>query len=106
MPELLVWSAWLEHAPFAAWLVEQARPRTVVELGTWTGFSYFVLCEAVERTGLEARCWAVYTWEGDDQTGYYGPDVYESVAAHNQPTLRPVFDAAAVVVRRGGGQLC
>jgi len=69
MPEWLVWSAWLEHAPFAAWLIEQARPRTVVELGTWTGFSYFVLCEAVERTGLEARCWAVDTWEGDDQTG-------------------------------------
>jgi Methyltransferase domain len=84
MPEHLVLSAWLEHAPFGAWVVEQVRPKVVVELGTETGFSYFVFCQAVERAGLATRCFAIDTWEGDDQTGFYGPEVYDSVTARNR----------------------
>ena len=32
--------------------------------------------EAVERGGLDTRCYAVDTWRGDDQTGHYGEEVY------------------------------
>src|SRR5437764_4408932 len=46
-------SAWLEHAPFAFWLIEALRPRILVELGTHGGYSYFAFCQAVERLKLD-----------------------------------------------------
>lgn len=82
-PEFVVESAWLQHAPFAFWLMDAARPNIVVELGTHTGFSYFCFCEAAERAAMPSKLYAVDTWEGDAQTGFYGGDVLTSVEAHN-----------------------
>src|SRR5271169_7204359 len=70
---------WLEHAPFAFWIVEALKPRIVVELGTHGGFSYFALCQAVQRLGIESHCFAVDTWLGDEHAGFYGEEVFESV---------------------------
>jgi Methyltransferase domain len=83
MPRHMVDSAWLEHAPFAYWLVDAIRPTSIVELGTHNGFSYFVFCEAIKRLGLDARAFALDSWEGDDQAGFYGNEVYESVSEIN-----------------------
>ena len=80
-PAHIVTSAWLEHAPFAFWLVDALRPRSVVELGTHHGFSCFVFAEAVKRLGLDADIHALDTWAGDDQAGFYGEEVYASVRA-------------------------
>jgi hypothetical protein len=88
-PEHIVTSAWLEHAPFAFWLMEQLRPKRVVELGTHFGFSMFVFAEAAKRLGLDARLSALDSWSGDDQAGYYGDEVFDSVmevAARDYPT--------------------
>ncbi|HEY0789478.1 MAG TPA: class I SAM-dependent methyltransferase [Chthoniobacterales bacterium] len=71
-----VLSAWYGHVPFAHWIVGAVRPRTFVELGTHCGVSYSAFCEAVVRHGSETRCFAVDTWQGDDQAGHYGEDVY------------------------------
>ena len=75
VPQAFVASAWIEHAPFAFWIVEALRPRRLVELGTHAGFSYLVFCQAVRRAALETACFAIDTWEGDDHTGRYGPEV-------------------------------
>src|SRR4029079_5843060 len=83
IPELLNVSAWLEHAPFGFWLVGALRPRTIVELGVHTGFSYSVFCQAVERLHLPTRCFAIDTWRGDQHAGYYGDDVFNAVRVHN-----------------------
>ncbi|MGO4691567.1 class I SAM-dependent methyltransferase [Glaciibacter sp. 2TAF33] len=83
MPRHVVDSAWLEHAPFAYWLVDAIRPASIVELGTHNGFSYFVFCEAIRRLGLRTKAFALDSWEGDDQAGFYGEDVFESVTAIN-----------------------
>jgi lipopolysaccharide biosynthesis protein len=69
-------SAWYGHIPFAHWVVGAAKPRTLVELGTHNGVSYSAFCEAVVRNRFDTRCYAVDTWKGDDQTGYYGEEVY------------------------------
>lgn len=79
MPRNYVVSAWTEHAPFAAWLMDAARPRAVAELGTHNGFSLFAFAESARRLGLDSRFFALDSWEGDDQTGFYGGEVYESV---------------------------
>ncbi|HUF85965.1 MAG TPA: class I SAM-dependent methyltransferase, partial [Thermohalobaculum sp.] len=82
-PAWLAPSAWLEHVPFAFWLVEAHRPRVIVELGTQCGVSYFAFCQAVEQLGLDASCFAVDTWRGDAHAGFYGEEVFARVRARN-----------------------
>jgi hypothetical protein len=94
-------SAWLEHAPFAFWIVEALRPKLVIELGTAGGYSYFSLCQAVQWLGLDTRCFAVDTWRGDDHAGFYGEEVFRHVENHNRrrysafsTLVRSTFDEA------------
>ena len=93
--------SWVGHIPFATWLIREVTPRLLVELGTHTGNSYFTFCQAVTEAQLSTQCYAVDTWLGDDQAGYYGDDVFQQVANHNQEyyagfssLLRMTFDAA------------
>ena len=83
VPDYFCLSAWIEHAPFAFWLCETLRPRCFVELGTHYGYSYFVFCQAIDRLGLGTTAYAIDTWKGDEHAGFYGEDVFQSVAAHN-----------------------
>jgi hypothetical protein len=100
-PELLTISAWLEHSPFAFWLTAAARPDLLVELGTHRGFSYFAFCQAIRRAQLPTSCYAIDTWEGDEQTGFYGHEVFDAVDRYNERRysgfsrlVRSTFDAA------------
>jgi hypothetical protein len=99
---LRVGSAWVGHIPFAHWLVVAARPRLVVELGTYRGASYGGFCEAVLRGGQPTKCFAVDTWTGDDHAGHYGDQVYDEFLRFNErrygrfsTALRMTFDDAA-----------
>jgi|GEM_PF-2190910 len=40
-------SAWIQHIPFAYFLVEMLKPKLFVELGTHYGNSYFASCQAI-----------------------------------------------------------
>ena len=94
-------SAWTAHVPFAHWLVATARPHLVVELGTHNGVSYSAFCEAVLREKLEARCYAVDTWQGDAHAGFYGEEVLRHAAPLPRRALRRLLGAAALHLRRG-----
>jgi len=74
-------SAWIEHAPFAMWLMDAMRPSSVVELGTHNGYSFFAFCQAAKALGLDTELYAIDTWEGDVHSGHYDNSVYESVRA-------------------------
>ena len=84
MPELINLSAWIEHAPFAFWLIEAVKPQLLVELGTHLGFSYFVFNQALARLESKCRCFAVDTWRGDEHAGTYGDDVFDQVEKYNR----------------------
>ena len=91
--------AWVGHLPFAAWLVQETRPKVLVELGTHCGNSYFAFCQGVAACGIQTKCYAIDTWKGDPQTGYYGEDVFTGVCQHNalhydefSSLLRMTFD--------------
>lgn len=79
--------SWEGHIPFAYWLVQAIEPATLVELGAYTGNSYFAFCEALELTG-GGRAYAVDTWQGDEHAGFYGDEVYQGVAAYNDQRFR------------------
>jgi len=83
-PQATPSSSWTEHAPFAFWLVEALKPRSIVELGVHHGFSYFAMCQAVRALALDTRCFGVDRWTGDEQAGFYGDDVYQAVCRHNR----------------------
>lgn len=76
LPAHLPISAWHTHGPFAAWLVDALRPRSVVELGTHFGYSCFAFAEAAKRLGCITTVSALDTWEGDDHAGHYGEEVF------------------------------
>ncbi len=77
-------SSWIEHIPFAFFLIEFLKPDSFVELGTHSGVSFFAFCQAVKNLQLNTRCHAIDTWEGDKQAGYYGGKVYNVVAEINK----------------------
>lgn len=94
-------SAWVEHGPFALWLVDTLRPETVVELGSHTGYSFFAMCQAAAEAGLPTQLYAVDTWAGDEHAGFYGEEIYASVkeiAERDYPgnahLVRKTFDDA------------
>ena len=94
-------SGWWGHVPFAFWLVANARPRVIVELGTENGISYSAFCEAVVQARCETRCYAIDLWQGDEHAGFYGENVYLDLAAFHQhrygqfsELIRSTFDDA------------
>ncbi|HEY5066523.1 MAG TPA: class I SAM-dependent methyltransferase [Xanthobacteraceae bacterium] len=101
IPEWLPNSAWMEHAPFAFWLVETHEPEILIELGTHGGYSFFSFCQAIARLKLSTRAYAVDTWKGDEHAGFYGEEVFREVSKHNteqysgfSQLIRSTFDDA------------
>lgn len=82
-PERVAESAWLEHVPFAFWLIEQLNPRDIVELGSYRGVSFLAFCQAVQTGKLATRCFAVDSWKNDLRNGFYGDKIYEELAAYH-----------------------
>jgi hypothetical protein len=93
--------SWLEHIPFAFWIIDVLRPRVLVELGTHSGNSYSAFAQAIQTLALPTAAYAVDTWEGDEHAGFYGANVFaEWSAYHNRHfggfsrLMRSTFDEA------------
>lgn len=84
-PQWIAPSEWIEHVPFAMYVIDVLRPGVVVELGSHYGVSYCAFCQAVTELHLPTRCYAIDTWQGDPHDGFYGSDVFDALSAHHQP---------------------
>lgn len=76
-------SAWLEHTPFAAWLIPRFKPNLMVELGTHRAVSYMAFCQANAKLDVPGKYCAVDTWEGDEHAGIYSDAVFHGVEKLN-----------------------
>ncbi len=83
IPDWIVASGWHQHAPFAFWLIEAAQPRTFVELGTYSGFSYLCFCQAIQALGLGTTAYAIDTWKGDEHSGFYGEELLSALKSYH-----------------------
>ncbi len=101
-------SVWRGHIPFAMLLIELLRPRVLVELGTHYGDSYLAFCQAVKTLHTGTRCFAVDTWQGDAQAGFYEDGIYTDLQAYHDPRyadfsrlVRATFAEAAATFADG-----
>ena len=81
-PARLVQSAWIEHGPFAFWIIEALRPRLVVELGSYSGYSFCCFCEQMKRSGVKGHAIAIDTWRGDEHSGNYDDAVFDNLSQY------------------------
>lgn len=101
-------SAWMGHVPFAMCLMDMAKPRVLVELGTHWGTSYCAFCQAVKELRLGTQCFAVDTWQGDPHASFYTNEVLDSLKSHHDERyslfsklLQSTFDDALVHFEEG-----
>lgn len=70
---------WEGHKRFAYDLIRSTQPKRVVELGTHKGTSFFSFCQAIKDAKLNTEIFAIDTWKGDAQAGFYEEDVFDGV---------------------------
>lgn len=95
-------SGWGSDSPAFGELVEEIRPRRIIEVGTWKGGSALTLAGQLQRLGLDAEILCVDTWLGalemwtdlDDESRHGSLRL-----RHGYPTL--YFTFLANVVRAG-----
>ena len=99
----LVVSPWSGHRYFIYDYLKYIKPNTIVELGTHYGCSFFAMCQAIKDNNLNTKIYAVDTWKGDEQAGFYGDEVWNVVhqtkdiffEKQNAELVRMLFDEAA-----------
>lgn len=103
---------WAGHIAFAGWLLAIQQPRTLVELGTYSGISYLAFCQAIAENRLPTRTWAVDTWQGDAHAGAYDESIYQALRRAHDPhytgfstLLRMTFDEALPYFEEGSVDL-
>ena len=93
--------SWLDHTPFAFWIIDAMQPAIFVELGCHSGNSYSSFAQAVQTLGLPTACYAVDTWRGDPHAGCSmtgssrsGSQYHERRFAAFSSLIRATFDEA------------
>jgi len=104
--------AWIEHIPFAFFLVEKLKPNTIVELGTHYGNSYFAFCQAIKELKISTKAYAIDSWTGDEHAGFYGNEVFNYVNKINNEhfsyfsnLIKATFDEASQFFENGSVDL-
>ena len=111
-PERMVRPDWIGHLPWAFFLMEQWRPRRVVELGVFHGDSLCAMCQAAQHCGLECEIIGIDSWAGDIHTGAYAASVLAELQSYHAPRYsafsrleRGLFDSKLPTIEDGSVDL-
>jgi len=74
---------WICHVLLLCFLIRELMPKVFVELGTHTGFSYFVGCQTVHELSLPTKTYAVEHWMSDSNDGEFDASFSEGAVAAN-----------------------
>ncbi len=72
-------SPWCGHRDFIYDYLKYIKPENIIELGTHYGCSFFAMCQSLKDHHLDTKLYAVDTWKGDEQAGFYGDEVWDIV---------------------------
>ena len=72
-------SPWCGHRNFIYDFIRHFEPQSIIELGTHYGCSFFAMAQSIKDNHLQSKLYAVDTWQGDEQAGYYGNEVWDLV---------------------------
>jgi predicted O-methyltransferase YrrM len=82
-------------------LIRELNPKIIVELGVHFGDSYFTFCQACEELELNTQLYGIDHWQGDEQAGFFGEEVFEEVSSYetefyeeNSTLIKTNFDDA------------
>jgi hypothetical protein len=81
-PKLLKSPWWIGHIPFAFELIGRMNPRSIVELGTYSGSSFAAFCQAVHASGGNGHCYGVDLWAGDIHMGSFDEALYQEISGY------------------------
>lgn len=93
----IVWpEGWVDNIPLVKHLIEVKKPSIIVELGSHTGNSFCAFLEAVSFLNLSCKVYAIDTWNGDPQAGYYDDDVYTNLKQYTENN----YNESAIMIRK------
>ncbi|MCA9381172.1 class I SAM-dependent methyltransferase [Candidatus Dojkabacteria bacterium] len=70
---------WTGHSFFSYDLVRNIQPKVIAELGTFKGTSLYTFAQAAKDSAIDTKIFAIDSWEGEEQTGEYGEEIYDFV---------------------------
>lgn len=74
--------SWVEHIPFAFYIISILKPKVLVELGVHTGNSFNAFCQCVDELHLETKCYGIDLWQGDEHAGFYDNKIYSELLSY------------------------
>lgn len=87
---------WSGHINFAYDLVRNLKPKRLVELGTYKGTSFFAFSQGAKDENLETELVCVDIWQGDEQTDFYGKNVFDEF----KETLAKYFEKQNINIKK------
>lgn len=95
-PQLLKSPWWIGHIPFAYELIGRLRPRSIVELGTYSGSSFAAFCQAAKAIGTSSKCYGIDLWEGDIHMGRFDEELFREISDY----LAANYADSATLIRK------
>ena len=100
-------SPWGGHRPFVYDLVNFVKPKQIVELGAYRGYSLFTMAQAIENSKLDTKIIGIDLWhKGDIHSEFDGNKVYNEVLNESKKypsvdidTIRDYFTNAKTQVK-------
>lgn len=94
-------AGWNSTRPAFRALIEQTRPQTIIEVGTWLGASAIHMAEICRELGLSTKIYCVDTWLGAQEFWTWGAGTQERDLRQKNGYPQVYFDFLSNVVEHG-----